>query len=316
MFVSTYKFALLHSIADCCIERGADDDAELQITTMDLAEKFIDLYWSQSSIFPNGRDSDVLFQNTGRQAGIISQILKIREQEIKLSAIKSSHHYNKLKKEVSRIIQVMPLWKLQVVGSSVFDFLYPQVGKGNFITLNRGIPYCFRAFYGQVTDMLHAAWIRWIQKVAKNQIILGQNSSLETFLFESKRSDLKAYVPILKDEQSNRCFYCEKEIRGLSEVDHFIPWSKYPVDLGHNFVLAHKTCNGDKKDFLAAQEFYFKWNNRNQVSGDQLALLFEKSNLQHDLVASSAIADWAYNQCRINKGLVWLGYKSGFSLLN
>jgi hypothetical protein len=48
MFVSTYKFALLHSIADCCIERGADDDAELQITTMDLAEKFIDLYWSQS----------------------------------------------------------------------------------------------------------------------------------------------------------------------------------------------------------------------------------------------------------------------------
>ena len=26
-------------------------------------------------------------------------------------------------------------------------------------------------------------------------------------------------------------------------VDHFIAWSRYPVDLGHNLVLAHNGCN-------------------------------------------------------------------------
>ena len=35
-------------------------------------------------------------------------------------------------------------------------------------------------------------------------------------------------------------------------VDHFIPWRRYPLDLGHNFVLAHSACNSSKGDRLAA----------------------------------------------------------------
>jgi hypothetical protein len=35
-------------------------------------------------------------------------------------------------------------------------------------------------------------------------------------------------------------------------VDHFIPWSRYPADLGHNFVLAHDRCINAKSDYLAA----------------------------------------------------------------
>ncbi len=33
---------------------------------------------------------------------------------------------------------------------------------------------------------------------------------------------------------------------GTAHIDHFIPWSRYPIDLGHNFVLAHAGCNSAK----------------------------------------------------------------------
>ncbi len=38
--------------------------------------------------------------------------------------------------------------------------------------------------------------------------------------------------------QEGRCFYCERRLGGAPHVDHLVPWSRYPVDLGHNFVVA------------------------------------------------------------------------------
>ena len=310
-FSSTYKLALLHSIADVCVEKGLDDDSLLPITTSELAVKFIDLYWSQSSTFPNGSENDVLFQNNGNQAGIINRIHTLRTIDTRLSVIKSHQRYEALTKEVARVIQVMPLWKLQTVSDMTNNFLYPQVGKGSTITLNEGICYCFRKFYGQITDMLHSAWIRWIQKASKNQSILGQNVNLEAFLFESRRSNLKPYVPILREEQRNHCFYCDKQMKRESEVDHFIPWSRYSVDLGHNFVLAHKSCNGDKSDYLASKQFLSKWEHRNDESGEMLIEYFDSQQLAYDLDTSVSVANWAYKQCSDTNGSVWQGYKQG-----
>ena len=28
--------------------------------------------------------------------------------------------------------------------------------------------------------------------------------------------------------QGGRCFYCEDALRGPTDVDHFIPWARYP----------------------------------------------------------------------------------------
>ena len=314
-FSSTYKFALLHSIADCCVELGVDDQSELTLTTYDLANKFIELYWSQTSTFPNGSKDDVLFQNAHRQAGIINKIHKAREIDSRLSIIKSHQSYSRLHENVAKSIMEMPLWRLQIVGQTVFDFMYPQIGKGNVIVLKSGVSFCFRKFYGHIVDMIHSAWIRWIQKASKNQTILGQNVNLEAFLFESKRSSLKQFVPILKEEQHNNCFYCGKQIRGEKEVDHFIPWSRYSVDLGHNFVLAHKSCNGDKRDHLAAMPYLDKWNVRNELSGSMLTSYFDNHQLPHNLDTSVAVASWAYTQCRDAKSLVWLGYMKGLVMI-
>lgn len=50
--------------------------------------------------------------------------------------------------------------------------------------------------------------------------------------------------------QHGACFYRSRPVRE-GALDHFIPWGKYPIDLGHNFVLADRMCNEDKGDLLA-----------------------------------------------------------------
>ena len=40
-FVATYKYALLHAIADLCVVRGDDTGAPLTLATRELAERFV-----------------------------------------------------------------------------------------------------------------------------------------------------------------------------------------------------------------------------------------------------------------------------------
>jgi hypothetical protein len=73
-FVATYKYALLQAIADLAVVVGDDSGAPLTITTRQLAEEMIGLYWRQVAPFPMTGAAEVLRQNTGRQAEIISRV--------------------------------------------------------------------------------------------------------------------------------------------------------------------------------------------------------------------------------------------------
>ena len=43
------------------------------------------------------------------------------------------------------------------------------------------------------------------------------------------------------------------------------PWSRYPIDLGHNFVLAHAGCNGAKAYHTRRQAMRLgRWVERNR----------------------------------------------------
>ena len=35
--------------------------------------------------------------------------------------------------------------------------------------------------------------------------------------------------------------YCGGRLDAAAAVNHFVPWSRYPVDFGHNFVLSQPT---------------------------------------------------------------------------
>ena len=56
-FVASYKFALLHALADLCVLRGDDSGAPLTLTHAEIAEKFIELYWQQCRPFEIGGQS-------------------------------------------------------------------------------------------------------------------------------------------------------------------------------------------------------------------------------------------------------------------
>lgn len=79
-FVASYKFALLHAIADLCVERGDDSGSELRLRTDLIAEKFVNYYWRQVKPYlpPAERSKPmVLHQATGEQASILSIISRV-----------------------------------------------------------------------------------------------------------------------------------------------------------------------------------------------------------------------------------------------
>lgn len=310
-FVATYKHALLLGIADICVERGDDTGSTLRISTDELAEKFIAYYWRQVIPYqPVGRSLDgvILKQNTGRQSSIVSAIARVRQEYgNSLAGLKkNSQIWKKLNRDVAETIRVMPLWKLQTVGRQKLEFLYSHdPDEGRTIVLKEGISFCFRLFHGLVHELVTGAWLRFVRSINENQLLLGDATDLSEFMFGSRRTPLETYRPILMQYQKGDCFYCLKPLGDRGDVDHFIPWSRYPIDFGHNFVLAHSTCNTQKADRLAALEHLERWCERNDQHGGELATAFQEKYIFHDLRASQQITAWAYQQAQVSGSLMW-----------
>jgi len=209
-------------------------------------------------------------------------------------------------KRVVKTVEEMPLWRLQVIGKKPNYFLYEHKLEDNAIRLKKGIAYCFRRFHPMIVRMLQGAWVDEVRTLKKNQPTLGQRRDLTEFLFGSERESLTAYQPILRELQDGFCFYCRHRIKAAGAVDHFIPWARYPLDLGHNFVLAHPKCNSDKSDHLAALPHLRNWCKRNTVHEPWLSEQFDKKGLLHDLNSTMQIAIWSYALTENTGGTVWL----------
>lgn len=312
LFVASYKFALVHALADLAVLNGDDTGAPLEISTKDIAAKFVELYWRQSRPFQVGNQTSglILQQSTSKQAAIISQIAAA-QQECGGSLFRfkqvASGRWSSLVSEVDQVVRTMPLWKLQTVGDERLEFLYENLDRGNRITLKPGVAFCFRAFYELVRDLIEGAWVRFVQKVNANK--LGSITDLGTFLFGQERVSLDAFRPILLDVQKGVCLYCQKPLSRQSQVDHFVPWSRYPADLGHNFVLAHDKCNNAKTDFLAAENHLAAWIERNREHHIELQERLLAAALPCDLTATMQIAKWVYQQTEKANGQVWVEEK-------
>ena len=106
--------------------------------------------------------------------------------------------------KVDQVVRQMPLWKLQTVGGSQFDFLYPNHGTGTSIELRPGVAFCLRQFHGLIGDLVRGGWIRYIRR--HNHDALGTTADLSEFLFGSERSDLGVVREILDDLQLATAF--------------------------------------------------------------------------------------------------------------
>jgi hypothetical protein len=312
-FVATYKFALLLSLADLAVERGDDTTESLLLDTRDLAEKFVGLYWRQ--VLPwvqaGSETTGRLHQVAGSGAAILNRIAGAHERfQGSLARLRRDRAaWDRLLRDVGRTIEVMPLWKLQTVGRQRLDFLYPNVGKGNRLRLHGEAVYCLRRFRDLVGDMAETAWVRFVQRLPRNRALLGGGPDLREFLFGSDRTALASARNLLLEVEGNRCFYCGGAVRGEPAVDHFIPWARYPLDLGHNFVLADGRCNGDKADRLAAFEHLERWCARN--AGPDWTAALEDRMLPHDARRTNRVAGWAYGQAEAALATVWQRGRDG-----
>ncbi len=265
-FTATYKFALLIALSDIAVESGVADGRTLWIDVDAVAAKLIDYYWQQSSPFLGRDAAQVLLQNNGRQAAIVSELVRLRNEGIaSLAELRASGVlYRKAVRKVARITRDMPLFRLQLVAGEPRPFLYAHELVDGGIRLHPGVAYHLRQFHTLITGMARDRWTSMVRQMRENLYLVGQTRDLETFLFGSAREPIRHRLDMLLDAQRGRCLYCSLEIAPASaHVDHFVPWILHRCDALPNLVAAHSECNLAKKDWLAAEIHLERWVRRN-----------------------------------------------------
>jgi 5-methylcytosine-specific restriction endonuclease McrA len=273
-FTSTYKYAVLLALLDLSMEQGSPPTS---LTTTQLAQRIIELYWPQVRPY----QKRVLQQNAGRQASIASLIENFHRAHPELTSVSKRNihpEYKKLLRDVEWVLVEYPLPRLQRVGGAEERFLYeinwddsikrsafnsPQFD--NRILFKPGAAESLLSLAPVLRPLLQQHWMAKIRQL--NRL---PESELESFLFGAERARLLPLQKPLKELQGGACFYCQEELDAKSQVDHFLPWSRYPDDGLDNLVLAHGSCNSSKSNLLAAPAFAERWEKR---SRDDSALL-------------------------------------------
>lgn len=307
-FVATYKFALLLAIADLAVKLGRDDGGELDLPIRAIAEEFIELYWRQAAPYGNSVADgayNILQQNRGQQAAIISIVDDLRQAHGTLMRARQSDTWAAAVTEATRLVRDMPLWRLQRLRNEVFDFLYSESPVTGHIRLKHGVAANLRRFHAIIVRLAQSEWMHFIQALPGNSQLLGPTSDLGQFLFGADRSALLRMTTPLADVQKGECLYCHRRI-GRGEIDHFVPWSRYPRNLAHNLVLAHKECNRHKSDLLAAEAHLDRWLSRNQAHSAAISEAARTANIIVDLAGTVSVAGWAYAHGASLHAATWL----------
>jgi hypothetical protein len=286
-FTATYKYAVLIGLIDLSMElTSATGLPPEMITTRQLAEKVIELYWPHCA--PYEDTCSELRQNTGKpetQAEILRHIVKFRAgatvnpaASLPLSRARAAAPgaYEKLVHLIEWKLVEMPLPRLQVIGGEEDRFLYEygftmkttkrevdQYQQGNSrifdnrLLLAPGVSAALIALNGVIRPLVYRNWALMVGKV--NGL---DKPTLEDFLFGSDRISLDPVRPKLRKLQNDRCFYCETSLGETCEIDHFVPWARHADNSIDNLVAAHKDCNGKKSDYLAAADHVVRWRER------------------------------------------------------
>jgi 5-methylcytosine-specific restriction endonuclease McrA len=157
-----------------------------------------------------------------------------------------------------------------------------------------------------IQQLARSHWIDHVKANRRNAGMVGESSDLESFLFSSSRAALAAFGRHLRRLVGTTCFYCGGSLASKADVDHFLPFAMYPRDLGHNFVLAHATCNRSKSDTLAAYEHLARWLERNDRLSAEIAEISEECGVVHDEASTRAIGRWGYRTSYEAHGVAWV----------
>jgi 5-methylcytosine-specific restriction endonuclease McrA len=334
-YTATYKYAVMLALLDLCLEctqsSGAPPD---MVTTRQIADKIVEIYWPQTVPFAVRARAVVLRQNMTGQAEIVSAILRFRERHAPeptvprwQSRMAARTAYERLVRTIEWKLIEMPLPRLQVMGQSQRPFIYEmnwdqhveqrdvasyQAGEAstfdNRVLLKPKVGEYLLQLAGLLRPLIQRRWAAMVAQL--NRL---EESQLEVFLFGGDRTQTAKIRAGLWEIQGRRCFYCDSRIRepGHGEVDHFVPWSRYPDDGLDNLVVAERTCNGFKSSSLAAAEHLTRWARR-LVEGSsghtQLADLAQRASWDRHTDRSLSAARAIYLRLPLDARL-WLRAK-------
>jgi hypothetical protein len=290
-FTATYKYAVLLALIDLSLEKTSrDGSAPDMITTLELARKVVEIYWPHCTPYHGRAEGSVLRQSGGgrdSQAEIVARIARFRGKSapdpsspIGRARLAAPVAFERVVRFVEWKLIEMPLPRVQQFGHGYDPFLYQihwdrqvryaevrryQRGEpGDFdnrINLNPDVGEHLVLLNGLLRPLIHRQWAALVARM--NGL---EEAQLEAFLFGARRVSLDPVRAGLQELQGNRCFYCDDRLQarraGGPQVDHFIPWARYPNNAIENLVVAHDRCNRQKRDFLAYHDHVARWRAR------------------------------------------------------
>jgi 5-methylcytosine-specific restriction endonuclease McrA len=308
-YTTTYKLAVLLGLMDLCLEKTTHHGPPDLVTTRELAEKVAEIYWPHTLPFRVDQRTSVLRQGNSGQAEIISFIERFRvllaDGSIPLMKAKvvAGEAYSRLVDRIEWKLIEMPLPRVQFIGATMDPFIYEinwdksvkyrdivkyqkeHLGFDNRILFRSRVAENFVRLNGLLRPLLHRRWARMVATLNHQE-----DSRLEEFLFGAERLDLSQVRAPIWEIQYGHCFYCHERIRDprQAQVDHFIPWSRYPENGIFNLVVADPKCNNDKSDFLSALKHVESWAERFQ----------DQSSIAADLQSIETRLRWDLSRAR------------------
>ncbi len=317
--VSTYKYAVLLGIIDLCMEHNLVHDGDKEsITTRQLAEKVMALYWPQTLPYKKQTDSPPLKQNSGNQAKILSLIIDFKKHlgdgsvTLSKAILADKDEYEKTVREIEWTLIHMPLPKLQRVDHASNELLYsigwddnvkrgqvseyqrakPSSDFDNLIRLQHGVADNLASLSSLLRPLIHNLWMTQVAHLNKKKL---EDSQLEEYLFGASRIPLTPIKNRLRDIHKDECFYCGGKLPNSYEVDHFIPWARYPDNGIGNLVVADRKCNGNKSDFLASEDHLEKWRDHIDETSDDRIQLARDKKWEGDMGRTTGVATTIYS---------------------
>ena len=272
---ATYKLATLLALIDVVTANTRiDDPSPSSISGREVGRRVIELYWPQTADY---RGDHPLRQSA--QNDIPAKLAKWRqthglEPGASLDDARRAQpaEWSQLEANLIGIVIGMPLAKLQRFGDGrhaaeerfIYEFGWRDEVKPN--TVNRAdfddslilLPRVGE-WLVQLAPLLRPfVQTKWAALVARQNQDVVDIHQLDEFLFGATRISLDRVRAPLVEVQLGRCFYCRLPMRA-ADVDHFLPWSRYPDNTLDNLVAAHRTCNGAKSASIAALEHLESW---------------------------------------------------------
>jgi 5-methylcytosine-specific restriction endonuclease McrA len=240
-----------------------------------------------------------------------------RSGDRSVEGARSNHSaaYERTLDEIERTFARYPIRLLQVVNGQPLPFLFDinwdervslrslHNDGGGLVRFRPGASDALLRLGPLIRPLIETHWARMVASI--NRIDL-QEERLRAHLFGTLR---QAFPPPLRRDlaalHQGRCFYCDRALGNRFDLDHVVPWTRFPNDAIENLVPADPKCNNDKRDTLPAIIHVSRWAKQIEANGPDLNEIAQSTNWLTDPSHTLAIARSTYRHLAFGTP-VWL----------